>query len=100
MIQRLKYAVCLALFSFSIAALYFNRESVQAVSGRAPVDFRRDIQPILEAACNRCHGAKRAAGQLRLDVKKLALKGGLSGAVIVPGDSRRSRLLQRLLGEG
>ncbi|HKX26729.1 MAG TPA: PSD1 and planctomycete cytochrome C domain-containing protein, partial [Blastocatellia bacterium] len=100
MVQRLKYAVCLALLSFSISALSFNRESVQAISGKAPVDFRRDIQPILEAACNRCHGAKRAAGQLRLDVKRLAMKGGISGAVIMPGESGRSRLLQRILGEG
>jgi mono/diheme cytochrome c family protein len=66
----------------------------------AKVDFARDIQPLFAAACNHCHGAKKAASQLRLDVKALALKGGLSGAVIVPGNSRDSRLMQRLRGEG
>jgi hypothetical protein len=35
---------------------------------------------------------------LRLDVKRLALKGGLGGAVIVPGNSKDSRLLHRVLG--
>ncbi len=65
-----------------------------------PVDFLRDIQPIFQAACINCHSARKAMGQLRLDDKSLALKGGLSGAVIVPGHSQHSRLLARLLGAG
>ncbi len=64
------------------------------------IDFARDIAPIFAAACNHCHGPKKAAGRLRLDVKRLALKGGIGGAVIVPGRSRASRLLARILGEG
>ncbi len=39
-------------------------------------------------------------GQLRLDGEESALKGGLSGAAIIPGDSRRSLLMKRILGEG
>jgi hypothetical protein len=38
--------------------------------------------------------------QLRLDHKGLAMKGGLSGAVIIPGNSKDSRLVHRILGEG
>lgn len=62
------------------------------------VDFIRDIQPILAANCWKCHGGDKASGQLRLDVKALAMKGGISGAVIIPGFSRDSRLIQRLTG--
>jgi mono/diheme cytochrome c family protein len=64
------------------------------------VDFKRDIEPIFAASCYQCHGATKAAGQLRLDAKPAAMKGGISGAIIVPGNSRQSRLLARLLGEG
>src|SRR5689334_2527571 len=64
------------------------------------VDFKRDIEPIFAASCYQCHGAKKAAGQLRLDAKAAAMKGGISGAIIVPGNSKQSRLLARLLGEG
>ncbi|MBP6822540.1 MAG: DUF1549 domain-containing protein [Acidobacteria bacterium] len=65
----------------------------------AKVDFARDIQPIFRAHCQSCHG-ETAKGQLRLDNKTSTMKGGISGAVIVPGNSRQSRLLHRVRGEG
>ena len=58
------------------------------------VDFVRDIQPIFQANCVKCHGATKASGFLRLDTKQLALK------TITPGDSKESRLMSRILGEG
>jgi hypothetical protein len=58
------------------------------------VDFQRDIQPILEASCTKCHGPIRQRSQLRLDSRSYALHGGVMGPVIVPGDSTRSRLAQ------
>src|SRR5437764_164623 len=61
----------------------------------APVDFARDIRPILEARCFSCHGPKKQRGDLRLDRKAVALKGGESGPVIVPGKSADSLLLRR-----
>lgn len=67
-------------------------------NGQAKVDFTRDIQPIFAANCYQCHSAKKASGQLRLDAKAAALKGGLSGAVIVAGNSKDSILVHRLLG--
>ena len=62
------------------------------------VDFDRAIKPIFDAHCISCHGAKKAAGQLRLDNKTAALKGGISGAVIVPNNSKASILLARVTG--
>jgi mono/diheme cytochrome c family protein len=69
-------------------------------SATQQVDFTRDIQPILAANCYQCHGPGKASGQLRLDVRTLALKGGLGGPVIIPGQSRESRLMRRILGAG
>ncbi len=62
------------------------------------IDFARDIQPIFANHCFKCHSAKKASGQLRLDTKTLAMKGGISGAVIIPGNSKESLLLRRILG--
>jgi mono/diheme cytochrome c family protein len=62
------------------------------------VEFRRDIQPIFEASCIKCHGATRQRSQLRLDSGSFALHGGVMGPVIVPGDSARSRLVQLISG--
>ncbi|HKQ90260.1 MAG TPA: DUF1553 domain-containing protein [Blastocatellia bacterium] len=64
------------------------------------VDFKRQIEPIFARSCYQCHGAKKAMGQLRLDGKESALKGGLSGAAIIPGDGKQSLLVKRILGEG
>ena len=65
-----------------------------------PVDYVRDVEPLLRQSCYECHGSDRNRGQLRLDRKDLALTGGVSGPVIEPGNSEGSRLVQRLLGLG
>jgi mono/diheme cytochrome c family protein len=58
-----------------------------------PVDFARDIQPILEANCLRCHGPEKPKNGFRLDNRKSALKGGENGVDIIPGDSAKSPLI-------
>jgi hypothetical protein len=61
------------------------------------IDFVREIQPILRDACFKCHGPEKQKGQLRLDAKAAALKGGLTGPAIVPGKSAESLLVKLLL---
>jgi len=63
----------------------------------APVDFVRDVQPLLKEHCVACHGEKKQKGQLRLDAKTLAMRGGVSGRSIVPGNGKDSRLVTILL---
>src|SRR5438132_447469 len=57
-----------------------------------PVDFVKDIKPILEIACVKCHTAERHKGELRLDTKAGAFKGGENGPAIVPGKLEKSLL--------
>jgi hypothetical protein len=64
------------------------------------VDFARDVRPILAAHCYECHGPDKQKGGLRLDARATALRGGVSGDTIVPGDAARSHILHRLRGEG
>src|SRR3982751_1755243 len=59
-------------------------------------DYARDIKPIFESQCYSCHGPKKQKGELRLDLKLPAMKGGVSGAVIVPGKSAESILIQNV----
>jgi len=61
-----------------------------------PVDYTRQIKPVLTARCVACHGALKQEAGLRLDTAALAIKGGESGAVIVPGDTAASLLLKRI----
>ncbi len=72
--------------------------AARPVAAASGPDFVKDIQPIFQARCTRCHGLDLQRNSLRLDSRTAALKGGLSGAVIVPGKSDASILVQRLVG--
>ena len=100
MTRKLKLAISLAA-AFGLSAAWFDGAFVRLTAAQSRrVDFRRDIEPILRAHCYKCHDAKNASAQLRLDDKALAMKGGISGAVIIPGNSGESRLMRRILGAG
>ena len=62
------------------------------------IDFSKEIQPIFEASCIKCHGRGKDKGGLRIDTRETLLKGGDSGAVIVPGKSADSLLIALVEG--
>ncbi len=70
--------------------------AVPAFSQPSKIDFSRDVQPIFEARCQGCHGAQQQMAGLRLDSGDAILKGSTSGAVIQPGKSAGSKLMQRV----
>jgi hypothetical protein len=70
-----------------------------AGAGAAPVDFNRDIRPILSDKCFHCHGpdATNQKSEYRLDTEahaREALGGGRFG--IVPGHPERSEVMTRV----
>jgi hypothetical protein len=64
------------------------------------VDFAREVLPVLKAHCFQCHSGAQKQGGLSLDSRALTLKGGASGASVIPGSGSRSLLLIRSLGQG
>jgi hypothetical protein len=58
--------------------------------------FETKIRPVLVAECYECHDAKKQKGDLRLDYRDGLLKGGEEGPAIVPGDAKKSILLQSM----
>lgn len=57
------------------------------------VDYTRDIQPLFEAACFRCHAGERPKSRYRLTDRDAAIRGGAIGPAIVVGDSAASPLI-------
>ena len=49
----------------------------------APVEFNRDIRPILNAHCFKCHGGVKEAGELNLQFRDQALKAGETGEIAI-----------------
>ena len=63
-----------------------------------PVEFGRDIQPLLTRHCVQCHGPEEQKGGLRLDHPAGAFQGGDHGKVLVAGRSEESRLMHLVRG--
>ncbi len=88
--MRLPLAIA---FSATLAARTASADTADAAF------FEQKVRPLLDKHCTECHGAKKQKADLRLDVKAHAFKGGANGAVIVPGESGRSPLFQRVISK-
>jgi hypothetical protein len=61
----------------------------------APLEFTRDIQPLLERSCVACHSGERPKGGFQVVNRAALLKGGARGEpAVVAGNSGRSPLIQ------
>ena len=102
--------LCLLCGVLFYAVAHLAQRSAGAASSAPPapqnvvqekkIDFARDVAPILKASCASCHSGEGAQAELRLDAKAAAMKGGVSGAAIIPGSSKESLLIKRIHGEG
>lgn len=63
------------------------------VSPEAAEFFETKIRPVLANSCYSCHGPNAQMGDLRVDSRAALLKGGASGASLVPGDEAKSLLV-------
>ena len=79
-------AICSALIIFSWAKT------------NAEIDFARDVRPILNAHCTKCHGGIRAKSGLNLINKESVFSASESGLIpIVSGDLEKSELIRRII---
>src|SRR5436305_384403 len=61
--------------------------------------FETRVRPVLAAKCFACH-TQAESGGLRADSREALLKGGISGASLVPGDPEKSLLVQAVRQTG
>jgi mono/diheme cytochrome c family protein len=57
------------------------------------IEFLRDIKPIFDAQCLKCHGPEKPKSGFRLDQREAVLKGGENGVAVIPGQSAKSPLI-------
>lgn len=60
---------------------------------RKGVTYAKDIKPIFEKSCFKCHGPEKQKGDLRVDSLEDILKGSEHGKVVVPRKVDKSPLL-------
>jgi hypothetical protein len=82
----------------SIQAMFVGLLLAGTAVAADPVDYLRDVKPLLAQHCYLCHGAKAHKGDLRLDTAAAIRKGGNSGPAVVPAKSQESPLIQAVEG--
>jgi hypothetical protein len=87
------FIVGLATTGWSLWAAEPDLSKLPPPSDKKGLTYAKDIHPILEASCFRCHGEERQRGKLRLDSLEAALKGSENGKIITPGKSKESLLV-------
>lgn len=67
-----------------------------AASGDA-VSYQRDVQPIFDQICVKCHGGEEVKEGLSLKTYADVMAGSNNGPVIVPGDVNNSFLIEQIV---
>lgn len=63
------------------------------------INFLTDVQPVLTEKCLSCHSGDAAQGELKIHTREELLRGGKSGAAIVPGKGSESLLIAKMEGK-
>ncbi|WP_010586030.1 PSD1 and planctomycete cytochrome C domain-containing protein [Schlesneria paludicola] len=64
-----------------------------------PLQFDHDIAPLLKRHCVKCHGPLKHEGQLNLSTTAGLIRGGDTGAAVVPHDVDASLIWQRITSD-
>ena len=75
------------------------RQSRARAASPGLVDYKREIEPIVEFYCLQCHSQDKRKGGLSLATYDDMLEGGKDGPVIRPGKGGESPIVQRITGQ-
>lgn len=89
---KLIFSAVLA-FGVSSAVAEVDLTKLPAASARKDITYAKDIKPLFEESCFRCHGEKQKKGGIRLDSLQAVLKGGKEGTIVEVGNAMKSALL-------
>jgi WD40 repeat protein len=71
---------------------------VSEIDRSDPVDFAKEIMPLMKQNCLACHHAKESEGGLNLETHESMLAGGDSGLAVVAKDVASSLIMTRATG--
>jgi hypothetical protein len=106
--SRARIGVAFLLFIGAVVGrdfMLFAATNPAAPSGSGPkitdaqrAFFEAKIRPVMESKCYSCHSAsaKEVEGGLLLDTRAAVQKGGVDGAVVVPGNPDASMLIKAI----
>ena len=96
--RRLSFVALAVLLGFWLVRAQEPDAGKLPPAGTGPVDFVRDIRPIFEGRCLKCHGGEKPKGKFSLETRAKALTTGENGPNLVAGASARSKLIHATAG--
>ena len=99
--KSLTLSIALVLTLSWLAATAADKKDVDVsklppASDKKGLSYEKDIKPIFEKTCFKCHGPEKQKAKLRLDSLEAALKGSENGKVIDSGKSAKSVLVHNI----
>lgn len=82
--------------STALSAADVDVSKLPPASAKKDLTFAKDIQPIFQKSCVKCHGPEKQKAKLRLDTLEATLKGGENGDCISKGNSAKSTLVHTI----
>ncbi len=89
---------------FLLSALFSHAELSPALAEKLPppaaraVDFEKEIKPLLEVSCIKCHAKGKDKGGLSIETRETFFKGGDTGTAAVAGKSAQSLIVEAVSG--
>lgn len=84
----------LLICGISSAAEKIDESKLPPPSDKKGLTYEKDIKPMLEAGCLKCHGPEKPKSKYRVDSREAIIKGGDSEeAAIIPGNSAKSPIV-------
>jgi mono/diheme cytochrome c family protein len=83
------------LCCFLLLGLFAFAPDLQAA---VPIDFAKDVAPILQGRCVRCHSTEKSKGEFSISTRAEFFRGGETGPPFVVGKPDESLLLEMVSG--
>ena len=85
--------IAIAALSMGVVTAQAEPIAIAQIKHEGPVDFAKEVLPILRRNCLACHNATDAESDLVLESPETILRGGAEGPAVVAGKSAESLLL-------
>ncbi|MEX1230765.1 MAG: PSD1 and planctomycete cytochrome C domain-containing protein [Planctomycetaceae bacterium] len=94
---RYRHSLTMAFLVLCAASRPNFATAAEGTGENRPLSYEHDVRPLLKTHCFDCHGEQQELqGELDLRLRRFIVKGGSSGAAVVPGDPEQSLMFQRM----
>ncbi len=98
--MKLKVLIATIAFGFAAgtAVAELGDESKVPAGSKKRVSYQKDIKPVFEKSCLKCHSGNRPKAKYMMDTVANIIKGGSSDeAAIIPGNAKKSPIVHYCL---